>query len=284
MDVVLNTLKALPSIAGSPLAILAYFVVIGVWLLSYLRTARFRLLVDRIKTLPEADRRRVLEAEMNTVIPQSITAEEWLRSRRQLYVTIAYVLTLLAVVFLVSQAYLHRGEAAIDDVKVKSSDGLGLIGGALAETAGAGVDEFSRRADSTKHDFKFDLVLRNSFNEPITVTAIKIIFDPDDAGFLSGAMKVSETYIVMLGTDGRGTVSSTTGEGAAKAWYPNPDGHVLIVTSQLRQELPAQSTDRFVVEIRFPNDYVFKGPMRKANLSLTWNGNKTMQTSVSLDQ
>jgi|SRR5579864_2563022 len=284
MEVVLDTLKALPSIAGSPLAILAYLVVIGVWLLSYMRTARFRLLVDKIKTLPEADRIRVLEAEMNTVIPKSITAQEWLLSKRQLYLTIAYVLTLLAAIFLISQAYLHRGEAAIDDVKVKSSDGLGLIGGARAETAGAGVDEFSRRADSTKHDFRFDLVLRNSFNEPITITAIKIIFDPDEAGFLTGPMKVSETYVIMLSTDGRGTVSSTTVEGTANAWYPNLDGHVLIVTSQLRQELPPQSTDRFVVDVRFPNDYVFKGPMRKANLSLTWNGNKTMQTSVSLDQ
>ena len=163
MDVILNTLKALPSIAGSPLAILAYIVVIGVWLLSYLRTARFRLLIGQIKALPEADRRKILEAEMNTVIPQSITAADWLRSRRQLYLTIAYVLTLLAVVFLIAQAYLHRGEATIDDVKVKASEAFGLIGVAMAETAaGAGVDEFSRRADSTKHDFKFDLVLRNS--------------------------------------------------------------------------------------------------------------------------
>jgi hypothetical protein len=53
------------------------------------------------------------------------------------------------------------GEATTDDVKVKSSEGFGLIGAARAETAGAGVDEFSRRADSTKHNFKFDLVLRN---------------------------------------------------------------------------------------------------------------------------
>jgi hypothetical protein len=84
-----DTLKALPSIAGSPFAILAYIAVIGVWLLSYLRTACFRLLIGQISTLPEADRRKVLEAEMNTVIPPSITAEEWLRSRRQLYVTIS---------------------------------------------------------------------------------------------------------------------------------------------------------------------------------------------------
>jgi hypothetical protein len=77
------TLKALPSIAGSHFGI-------------HRRDRRMASVVSED------------EAEMNTVIPPSITAEEWLRSRRQLYVTISLRADTLAVVFLISQAYWVR--------------------------------------------------------------------------------------------------------------------------------------------------------------------------------
>src|ERR1700682_151082 len=106
MDVLLGTLKSLPTIAGSPLAIIAYLAVIGAWLLSHMRTARFKVLMDRIVTLPAADRKAAIALEMNTVIPEAISAEELLRGKRQFYMMVAYVLTLLAVVLLLTLAYL----------------------------------------------------------------------------------------------------------------------------------------------------------------------------------
>jgi hypothetical protein len=57
---------------------------------------------------------------------------------------------------------------------------------------------------------------------------------------------------------------------------------VLLVKTALQQVLPPLSTDRFVVDIRFPDDFSFRGPMQKAKLRLTWNGNQTTETIVSL--
>lgn len=281
MDALLGTLKSLPEIAGSPLAIIAYLAVVGGWLLSYMRTARFKLLMNRIGSLPEADRKAVLATEMNTVVPAEISAEDWLRGKRQLYVMIAYVLTLMAIVLVLTLAYLNRGGLSIDAVKVKTG-WLHLVALARADTSMAAIDGFERRADSTKHNFRFDLTLRNSSERPVTVTNIIITFDPDEPGFLSSVLEISNTYLVVLGPDGSGTVKSRAGEAAARAWYPNPDGHVLIVRTPLQQALAPLSTDRFVVEIGFPADYRFRGPMRKAKLSLTWNGKETTETSVAL--
>lgn len=280
MDALLGTLKSLPDIATNPLAIVAYLVVVGAWLLSYLRAARFKMLLKHISSLPEVDRKTVLATEMNTVIPAAITAEEWLRGKRQFYMMIAYVLTLLAVVLLLTLGYLHRGGLSIDGVGVKTG-WLGVAGPARAETVVAAVDGFQKRADSTPHKFRFDLVLRNSSDKPVTVTSMTVTFDPNERGFLSELIEVSNTYVVMLDSSGSGTVSDRTGDAAARAWYPNPDGQVLIVKTPLQQVLRPLSTDRFIVEVRFPDTFRFKGPMRTAKLSLTWNGKETAETSVS---
>ena len=154
---------------------------------------------------------------------------------------------------------------------------------AQADTNTAAIDDFQKRPDSTKHKFRFDLTLRNSSDRPVTVTNITITFDPDDRGFLSSVIEVSNTYLVVLKTDGPGTVTSRAGEDVVYAWYPNPDGNALIVKTPLQQALTPLSTDRFVVEINFPTGYRFRGPMLKAKLSLTWNGKETSETSVALD-
>jgi hypothetical protein len=281
MNALLETLKSLPTIAGNPLAVIAYLVVIGAWLLSYFRTARFKSLIDRISSLPEADRKSILATEMNTVIPETISAEDWLRGKRQLYVVVAYVLTLVVAVLLLVLAFFNRGGLSIDSVGIKTG-WLDFVQQAQAESSNAVVNSFQKRSDSSKHDFRFDLILRNSSDKPVTVTNIIVTFDPDESGFLSGAMEISNTYVVMLREDGSGTVNSRAGDDTAHAWYPNTDGKVLIVKMPLQQTLPPLSTDRFVLKIRFPDDYRFKGPMEKAKLRLTWNGTQTTEMTVSL--
>jgi hypothetical protein len=75
---ILDTLKALPAIATHPLAIVAYILVVAAWLLMQQRTARFNALMKRLELLPPAQRKATLALEMNTVIPDSISAEDWL--------------------------------------------------------------------------------------------------------------------------------------------------------------------------------------------------------------
>jgi hypothetical protein len=140
----------------------------------------------------------------------------------------------------------------------------------------------SRLSNSTRHEFKFDLAIRNTSQVPLNVTNIVVTFDPDDAGFLSGVLEVSNTYAVLLNADGSGTVDSKAGEALARAWYPNVDGGMLVVNTPLKQTLAPLSADRFVVDIRFPADYAFRGPMQRAKLTLTWNGDQKSDMWVSL--
>ncbi len=237
--------------------------------------------MSKIEHVPRADRRAVLALEMNTVIPDSISAEDWLRGKRQFYIVSAYVITLLAVLIVVTLAYINRGGLVIDSVQIKTRRS-GFIEPALADPVSTPIQSFQQRHDGTKHEYKFDLIMRNTSDKPINVTNVVVTFDPDEPGFLSEALEISNTYAVLLNEDGLGKVDSKSGEASAYAWYPNEDGHVLVVKTPLQQTMPPLTTDRFVVDIRFPEDYAFRGPMQKAMLSLIWNGNQKIETQVSL--
>jgi hypothetical protein len=55
MEQILSTLKELLAIAAHPIAMVGFLAVIAAWTLSYFRTARFQLLMEKIAALPEAD-------------------------------------------------------------------------------------------------------------------------------------------------------------------------------------------------------------------------------------
>lgn len=180
-------------------------------------------------------------------------------------------------------AYVNRGGLEVDSVDTKTS-WLALIGEAYAQPQIPQIESFKQRPDSTRHEFKFDLAIRNTSQAPLNVTNIVVTFDPDDAGFLSGVLEVSNTYAVLLNADGSGTVDSKAGDAAVHAWYPNEDGSMLVVDTPLKQTLAPLTADRFVVVIRFPEDFAFRGPMRSAMLTLTWNGDQKSEMRVTLTQ
>ena len=281
MDMVLGTLKWVPAIATHPLAVSVYVLVVGAWLLAYFRTARFKLLLERIEQVPAKDRKHVVALEMNTVIPDSISAEDWLRGRRQLYIVVAYVITLAAILTIFSLAYANRGGLEVDSVRAKTG-WFRFSDQAFADSLKTPIASFKQRLDGTKHDFKFEMITRNSSNKPINITDVVITFDPDELGFLSGTLEVSNTYVVLLTEDGSGKVESESGDEEAYAWYPSEDGNMLVVKTPVQQTLAPLTADRFVIDVRFPDKFQFKGPMRKAKLSLTWNGTQKTEMRVAL--
>jgi len=97
MDFLGKALQSLPEAAQSPLAFIAYLSAIVAWLWVALRTRRLKLVLDKIKDLPPAEIPKIISKEMGEVLPKSISAEDWIRSRKHLYFLFAF----LALCFLV---------------------------------------------------------------------------------------------------------------------------------------------------------------------------------------
>lgn len=80
-----NYIDAVEAASTSPLALAAYAFALATFAFVHFRSRRNRQLLDKIRHIPASDRKALLQAEMNVVLPEKITAEEWLRSRQQTY-------------------------------------------------------------------------------------------------------------------------------------------------------------------------------------------------------
>lgn len=82
MDVIGAFLRAIPSAATSPLALIAYLATLVAWVVVTRRVHRFRELMKHIKDLPERDRLPAIKAELGVVdVPKGLTGEQYLRKR-----------------------------------------------------------------------------------------------------------------------------------------------------------------------------------------------------------
>jgi hypothetical protein len=90
-------LAHLKDVASSPLALVAYVVLVGAW--TYVVSARQRLGHVRklINSLPEADRAGIIAKEYNTTPRAGLSAAQWLRSRQHVLLFIGFLSTLFAV-------------------------------------------------------------------------------------------------------------------------------------------------------------------------------------------
>ena len=75
-------LGLIPQAATSPYAFAAYAICATLFVLVGARLRTVRSVLKELKQVPKEDRRRVIESVTNSVIPSSITAEEWIRSNR----------------------------------------------------------------------------------------------------------------------------------------------------------------------------------------------------------
>jgi hypothetical protein len=92
MDVIIAFIRAIPSAAASPLALIAYLATLVAWVIIAFRVNRFRELMKRIELLPEADRLAAIKAEMGRVdVPRGLTGEQYLRMRIHTFLLIAFL-------------------------------------------------------------------------------------------------------------------------------------------------------------------------------------------------
>ena len=75
-------LKAIPAAAAHPYALAAYAIAGVLLLLAGQNLRRLQLVLARLNEVPAAKRREVIEIATNTKLPESITAEQWIRLTR----------------------------------------------------------------------------------------------------------------------------------------------------------------------------------------------------------
>lgn len=91
-------LSAIPSVAGSKYALIAYALAIGAYVVFVWRVARNKNLLKSLEKLPARDRLSALELEMGGVrLAHGISPEQWLRSRIHYYYFLAFVVACLLI-------------------------------------------------------------------------------------------------------------------------------------------------------------------------------------------
>lgn len=92
MDILASFIKAIPSAAASPLALIAYIATLIAWVIVAYRVSRFRELMKRIEQLPEKDRLPAIIAELGRVaVPGGLTGEQYLRMRIHTFIFIGFL-------------------------------------------------------------------------------------------------------------------------------------------------------------------------------------------------
>lgn len=94
-----SIVDALPNAAHSPLALVAYAMVVTAWAVLGWRIRRNRNLLAHLEKLPEKDRLEALRLEMGEQsLKTALNAEQWLRARIHKFVLIGFSILCLAVV------------------------------------------------------------------------------------------------------------------------------------------------------------------------------------------
>lgn len=94
-------LSHLKEVASSPYAFVAYICVVAAWLYSAIARNRLKHVSKIIKEIPEKDRRDVILREYNTNPRAGLSAEQWIRARRDILFFVSFLSTLIAALLIV---------------------------------------------------------------------------------------------------------------------------------------------------------------------------------------
>lgn len=109
--------RSLSQAASSPYAFASYGILLIAFLLVGVRLRMAKLLLDRIESLPEKDRRGVFEMATGTVLPATISPAQWLRHTRLRGIMLLVGATIIAVVVIATIALLRP--ASMDEAKLR---------------------------------------------------------------------------------------------------------------------------------------------------------------------
>jgi hypothetical protein len=106
-------LGALKTAGTNPIALVGYLVVVAAWVYVKTTDGRLKFIAKTIKDLPETDRLEILKKEYNTTPRKGLSAEEWIKSRKQLLLFFGFITTVLAIV-VIGLAAISRSVSTAD--------------------------------------------------------------------------------------------------------------------------------------------------------------------------
>jgi hypothetical protein len=105
MDFLISALSALPQVATSFYAMIAYIATIAAWLFIGWRVHRNNNLLAHLEKLPSHQRLAALESEMGGVrLERGLAPEQWLLARRNRYLFVGFLAILLSITLLICLA------------------------------------------------------------------------------------------------------------------------------------------------------------------------------------
>ena len=128
-----KTLESLPAIASNPLTVIVFLATLAAWFLIWYRTRRLGLLLSRLEQVPTPKRPDLIKAEMGVVLPEKISAEQWIRSRKHQYFLVGFLALCFLVLSIVGIAAwrvagIERGKKEIEALQRKSEEAIERIG------------------------------------------------------------------------------------------------------------------------------------------------------------
>ncbi|MBY3176996.1 hypothetical protein HFO27_20555 [Rhizobium leguminosarum] len=110
-DAISAFIEAIPAAASSPLALVAFLAALAAWTYIAYRVKRFGILMDKIESLPEIDRRAVIEAEFrNAKIPLNLSSADYLIKQKQDYIFYAFLVLCASILILMSMTFYETFE------------------------------------------------------------------------------------------------------------------------------------------------------------------------------
>jgi hypothetical protein len=114
--------RSIPAAASSPYAFAAYTIAAVIFLFAGARLRMAKLLLAKITSIPEPERRRALEIATGTVLPTHISPDQWIRLS-SLRWTFLLLGSLLVVIFaIVTIAIVNPTETALADIKTTTKE------------------------------------------------------------------------------------------------------------------------------------------------------------------
>lgn len=165
-----KALQLIPSVATSPLALLAYALTIGAYVFVALRVQRHKNLLQHLSMLPEADRIKALQSELGQAkLRVGISPEQWVRNRIHHYYFLSFIATCATVIILVI-ILLYRSAGSVDiDVSGHKGASIRMAPLALLEkllpSANAAQLDFSDKQDSPDRDSGTSASVRYSYKK-----------------------------------------------------------------------------------------------------------------------
>lgn len=116
MEFFAAALQALPDVAMSPLAMLAYTITICAYVFVAIRVTRHKNLLRALSSLPESDRLAALKDEIgNPHLKAGISPAQWIKNRIHTYYLIAFIVACFTTITIASLAVIRvRGHVDVD--------------------------------------------------------------------------------------------------------------------------------------------------------------------------